>query len=184
MIVGSYFDGDEDMELAWKQHDAYHQALGLIIRTCNRFARIARAILDDQVHEKWGTIETCDHRTLQGAHDLLAAAWRMQNDFRQGVLPFEKSRSLLVAENEWLDWLAAEVSTWFDRPHFVRNVQLILCNQNQPKGYAAESQLCVDIIDHFRDVPWQTHWREAYVQDLTKDLAKLDAETSSNELKT
>ena len=53
-----------------------------------------------------------------------------------------------------LQSLSAEVESWIERPHFVRNVQLILCNQNQPVGYLAESQLCVDIIDHFRDVPW------------------------------
>ena len=96
MIVGTFFDGDDDAEIAWKQHDVYGEALGAIIQVGNRLTLFAKSLLDDKAHASWGTIETCDHRTLQGAHDILAAAWRFQNDFRQSDLPLERRPEPLV----------------------------------------------------------------------------------------
>ena len=74
MWVVPRFDGDVDMEVANKQHDVYGQALWIIVRQCNLYAEFARRVLDDADHSEWGTVESFDHRTLQGAHDLLAAA--------------------------------------------------------------------------------------------------------------
>nr|WP_294504256.1 hypothetical protein [uncultured Rhodopila sp.] len=174
MIVGTFFKCDDDAETAWKQHDVYGEALGAIIRTSNRLALFAKSLLDDKSHPNWGTIETCDHRTLQGAHDLLAAAWRFRHNFRQSELPLERSPELLVPhtpENLWLWWLRDEIEKWVWRPELVRDVQLILANQNQPVGYAAESRLCLALLDRFHDVPWNPEWRDTYESDLAKDLA-------------
>jgi hypothetical protein len=88
--VGKRFDGDDDTEVAWKQHDVYHQALGIIIESCNRLTRFAKALMDDKGHKHWGNAESCDHRTLQEAHDLLAAAWRFRQSLRQGELQLER----------------------------------------------------------------------------------------------
>lgn len=173
MIVGTTFEGDDDNHLAWLQHDVYRDALGIIISMCNSYARFARDLLDDQTHPEWGTVERCDHRTLQGAHDLLAGAWRYHNDCRQPDLPFTDSNPDHSAQRLWLDWLAMEVGGWINHPHLVRSVQLILTNQNQPPGYAAEARLCLDILDRFPDVPWKPQWRSAYERDLSKDRGKL-----------
>jgi hypothetical protein len=174
VIVGTFFKCDDDTEAAWKQHDVYGEALGAIIRTSNRLALFAKSLLDDKSHPNWGTIETCDHRTLQGAHDLLAAAWRFRHNFRQSELPLERSPELLVPhtpENLWLWWLRDEIEKWVWQPELVRDVQQILANQNQPAGYAAESRLCLALLDRFHDVPWNSRWRDAYESDLAKDLA-------------
>ena len=42
MIVGSFFDGDDDEQVAWKQHDVYGNALQIIVGTCNRLTWFAR----------------------------------------------------------------------------------------------------------------------------------------------
>ena len=79
MIVGTFFNGDDDNILARAQHDIYGDALGILISSCNRFTRFSKAVLNDTGHVDWGQIESFDHRTLQRAHDLLAAAWRYEN---------------------------------------------------------------------------------------------------------
>ena len=176
MIVGTFFDGDDDAEIAWKQHDVYGEALGAIIQVSNRLTLFAKSLLDDKAHAHWGTIETCDHRTLQGAHDILAAAWRFQNDFRQSDLPLRRRPEPLVPhtpENLWLWWLRDEIEKWVWQPALVRDVQLILSNQNLPIGYAAESRLCLGLIDRFHAVPWLPKWRDAYEKDLAVSLTGL-----------
>ena len=91
------------MEVPKKQNDVYGQALWIIVRQCNLYAEFARRVLDDADHSEWGTVESFDHRTLQGAHDLLAAVWRFRNDFRQSELPFVNKNSLDEVQELWLD---------------------------------------------------------------------------------
>lgn len=170
MIVGEFFDGDIDKEVAWKQHDVYGSALRTIIDACCGYALFARDLLNDQGHEEWGTIRKCDHRTLQGSHDLLAAAWRFRHDLRQPELPLANARSV-NPELMWLDWLRDELVDWRNHPELVKSVLTILSNQNQPAGYLAESQLRLDLLGRFHEVPWKQSWRDAYEQDHLRDLA-------------
>ena len=164
MIIAPQFQGDDGRSLANAQHDVYGDALLILIETCNRFARLARTLLDDTEHNDWGRIDgrDCDHRTLQGAHDLLAAAWRYETSARQRKLPFAETRNDASVQILWLNWLRNELSGWIDYPYLVRSVQVILTNQNNPVGYAAESRLCLDIMDRFPSVPWRSDLRKAY----------------------
>jgi hypothetical protein len=176
VIVGKYFEGDDDTEIAWKQHDVYGQALGAIIQTCNGLTLFAKALFHPETHSEWGTIESCDHRTLQAAHDILAATWRFRHDMRQAEFPLEKRPEPLVPhtpDNLWLWWLRGEIESWVWHPQLVRDVQLILTNQNQPIGYASESRLCLALLDRFPDVPWLSSKREALEKDLENDLNKV-----------
>lgn len=177
MWVVPRFDGDVDMELAKKQHEVYGQALGIIVRQCNLYAEFARSLLDDDDHPEWGTVESFDHRTLQGAHDLLAAAWRFRNAFRQSELPFVNKNSLDEAQKLWLDGLRNEVDRWINYPERVRWVQLILTNQNKPLGYIAEAQLALNIINGFSDVPWDQKLREVHEAALAEHRKQLEAGT-------
>ena len=177
MWVVPSFDGDVDMEVAKKQHDVYGPALWIIVRQCNLYAEFTRRVLDDADHLEWGTVESFDHRTLQGAHDLLAAVWRFRNDFRQSELPFVDKNFLDEVQQLWLDWLRHEISNWLHRPERVRWVQLILTNQNKPLGYIAEAQLALNIINGFSDVPWNQGLSEAHEADLAEYRKELGAET-------
>ncbi|WP_420722796.1 hypothetical protein [Hwanghaeella sp. LZ110] len=175
MIVGTYYEGDDDMEVAWKQHDVYDQGVRTIIDSCNSLARFAKMLLDDKSHDEWGTIERIDHRTIQPAHDLLAAAWRFRHDLRQSELRLERQPDTLVPpthENLWLRWLRAEIESWVWSPSLVRYVQLILTNQNQPIGYTAESKLALALIERFSEVPWTSGWRDAFEKNQENDLRK------------
>ena len=192
MLVFPWFDGDDDDEVAWKQHDVYRDALGIIVRKCNLFALRARALLDDTAHPDWGTVERFDHRTLQAAHDVLAAVWRFRHDARQfelsgDVLHPRRDRPLVDLEpsvepqdplvevpGRWLDWLRGEVDGWLHSPHLVRSVQLVLANQNEPAGYVAESQLTLDLLDRFEDVPWKPELCAVAEADLAESRARLE----------
>lgn len=168
MIVGSYFDGDDNKDLALTQHNVYGQALGIVVSTCNRYAAFAKSLLEDAGHTDWGGIEAFDHRVVQACHDLLAAAWRFREDSPQSKLPFEDPEHS-SSSDRWLDWLRNEVAGWIDQPHLVRSVQLILTNQNQSIGNMAESRLCLDILRRFPDVPWEATLRDAFARDLAND---------------
>ena len=158
MIVGSFYAGD-DLELALRQHDVYSEALGILVGRCNRLTRMAIAILQDTEHAEWGRVERFDHRTMQVAHDLLAAVWRFKVSPPQASLL--EGRPVERAEHDmthWLDWLEAEVSSWIDESWMIRLVQVILTNQNQPIGYDAESSLASMIAARFHFVPWADSW--------------------------
>ena len=177
MYVVPLFKGDVDMEVAEKQHDVYLQALRIIVCECDRYTEFTRSLLNDADHPEWGMVDSYDHRTLQHAHDLLAAVWRFRNDFRQLWLPFVDKKSLDEAQTLWLDWLRREIIGWIDYPHRVRWVQLILTNQNKLPGYIAESQLSLDIINWFTDVPWNQQFREAYEATLAERQGKVETES-------
>lgn len=183
MIVCRPFLGEDDTAIAWKQHDVYREALRVIVRGCNKLTRFAKALLDDTSHPKWGEVGSYDHRTLQSAHDLLAAAWRFRTDMRQLELGLERALEPLkprTPEEVWLIWLNREVQTWVDAPELVRDVQLILNHQNEPKGDIAEARLCLALLGRFSDVPWKPDYKEAHQTDLEAGLAKLSPRVASS----
>ncbi len=57
-------------------------------------------------------------------------------------------------------------------PCLISSVQLILTNQNEQPGYEAETQLCLDIVDRFPDVPWERRLHDALEADLSRDRDK------------
>ena len=179
MYVIPVFEGDVDMEVARKQHDVYQHALWIIVSKCNLYAEFSRRLLDDADHPEWGTVENFDHRTLQHAHDLLAAVWRFRNDFRWLQLPFVDADKDPLDEVQalWLDWLRQEIAGWIENPDRVRLVQWILTNQNEPPGYMAESQLSLSIINGFTNVPWDQKLREVYEASLAKHREAMEADT-------
>jgi hypothetical protein len=41
MIIGNFFDGDENYDLKIMQHEVYKDAIGLMISVCNSFSKCA-----------------------------------------------------------------------------------------------------------------------------------------------
>lgn len=174
MIVARYFEGDDDDDLAWRQHDVYPRALRSITDTCNGLTRFSRSLLGDKSPSLWGTISRYDHRTLQLHHDLLAAAWRYRIDSRQGKFPFDP-QFLTVdepLETHWLTWLRLEVESWWKDFLLVQQVQIILENQNSDAGYKAETRLASELLRRFSDVPWTPEWTKAIGADARAELVE------------
>lgn len=90
MIVGSRFHGDLQFgaHVMFKQHEAYYHALNTIVRICQEYGQLAYIVVKGHSNH-WEFVESFDHRSLQDAHDLLAAAWRFRHELkvRQMTLP-------------------------------------------------------------------------------------------------
>ena len=188
MIVTTRFDGDTGDyidQVQWAQHDVYHDALRIIVRNCMGQAKLAHMVLYDDWRERWNPSDGFDHRTLQVAHDILAAVWRrhafatrlvpLPFDGRQFPLPFEDvwdGDGPNFAER-WLKWLEDEVKSWnyvnfwiWDsddhNARLIRLVVRILENQNIPVGYRAETELAWELISKFQYVvPWERNFADA-----------------------
>ena len=158
MIVGTYFDADNDTTtaIAWIQHDVYWDALRIIVGACRDHVKSALLLLDQKWPKEWETDFSYDHRTLQVAHDFIAAAWR----YREPKMPlFLQVTDKDLIASEWLSWLRREVDLWSDQPNIVRNIMTILGNQNVDVGYRAEDCLARALLLRYADVPWKQSWR-------------------------
>lgn len=158
MIVGASFEGDWDDVLKWKQHDVYGNALGIIVATCREHVSRAASLLEVERPRQWETDVQIDHRTLQDAHDILAAVWRHATSPAQASPPLEvPATRVLHGVTGWLEWLHVEVHSWWREPRLVALVSAILANQNQQAGYQAEEELAELLHRRFSAVPW-CHW--------------------------
>ncbi len=157
MLVASIFKGDEDMEVAWLQHGVYYEAWDLIQRKCQALARFAHSYSGGDP-EECEYVTEFDHRTLQHAHDIIAAVWRSER------LPSVKQLKMHTGGHnatdpdfvgDWLNWLESEVESWIESPTLVRLVIQILRNQNTHVGYKAERELERTLFWRFSNVPWR-----------------------------
>ena len=167
MIIGNFFNGDDNYDLKIIQHDVYKDSIGLMISVCNSFSKCATPPADLPNPERWGCIDRCDHRTIQFAHDLLAAAYRFKYVFRPDEL---KSTQGKFHDKRWRNWLFSELLSWNKSPHLIGHFLTIMTNQNEPDGYAAESRLCIAILDRFPEIPWDPDFRSAFKKDLTREI--------------
>lgn len=169
MIVGHYFEDDVDTKLQWAQHDVYRDALRIIVTICDDLALFARRLLEDEAHKGWGETTRYDHRTLQMAHDLIAATWRYRFAPSERSFPFAETNLEFSADASamrgWLAWLKNEMWSWVNAPNLVRSVQIILTNQNEEQGYDAEKNLHRDLIRYYSDVPWEQSIRSLLKAD-------------------
>ncbi len=141
------------------QHDAYHEALGIIAGICQDYTNLAHRILGDR-ETGWEFMCRFDHRTLQDAHDKIAATWRSRCllTVRQMELPIEREYVKAPdVRGHWLKWLGDEVRSWTHDPHLIQLVVTILENQNNPVGYRAEANLNRELVFRYGDVPWNQY---------------------------
>ena len=167
MIIATYFPSDS-YQVAAAQHDVYHEALNIIVKTCNKFALFAMNLMHLQEYQNWGSAQQFDHRTLQLQHDLIAAVWRYKSNCVQQGLDFDEGKKSI--QLRWLGWLQVEVDSWIEKPDCVRLVQIILANQNNPLGQKSETLLSLAIMEYFPDVPWDVKLKTALERDAAKPL--------------
>ena len=122
---------------------------------CNEAALSAQKIMGCQARS-WGRVISIDHRTLQMAHDILAAVWRWSYGLHQDKFAWHPQHiSPLQIEAHWLSWLGGEVVGWQQKDEkLINEVQCILLNQNNDTGYDAEDRLTQFLLEKFVEVPW------------------------------
>ncbi len=166
MIVGRYFDGDNDKDLQSQQHDCYGEALRIIAHGSAQGYRNATLICDveDSIskEDRKKLSDGFDHRTLQMAHDHLAAYWRWHSNRRDPYLDGMEPCGI----SNWLSWLRREVELWPTlSPSIVRNVAVILMNQNTDTGYKAEDELLEALKGHYSGMPEIDYCQENSAQE-------------------
>ena len=155
MVVKDYFYGDNDpsFRVSWIQHDAYQEALRLIVCGCVEHIRSAFMLAFEDYPKKWDHSVKYDRRTLQLAHDVIAAAWRFECLKTELPLFFQTDHEDVIYF-KWFAWLQNELSLWRDQAAIVRNVIIILGNQNVENGYRAEDLLTQALVRRYLNVPW------------------------------
>ena len=155
MVVKDYFYGDNDpsFRVSLIQQDVYKSSLRLIVNACLDHMKAGFMLVGQDYPKKWDREFQFDHRTLQLAHDLVAAAWRF--DCLETELPlfFQLDREVVI-ERKWRSWLQNELGLWRDEPAIVRNVIIVLGNQNVENGYHAEDLLTQALVRRFDNVDW------------------------------
>jgi hypothetical protein len=123
VIVGPRFDGDDYEALQWKQHDAYHQALAIIVQEALGRLKRAEALLGPSALGDLVRQNDFDHHVLQDAHDLIAAIWRARHGHTHPTLPLA-GLHIEKAATEWLDWLRSFVRAELD-DRLMRSVLIV-----------------------------------------------------------
>lgn len=145
------FDGDDDKKLMLIQHDCYWSSTLQLFHQCVEG--------QTEVNLPW----KIDHRTIQDAHDLFAAAFRYDFKNSSGYektsediilgLAHQSSRQKTEDEiiNDWHDWLTNALD---GEDKIISELQTIYMNQNVAIGYEAEDKLRVLIIQKFSHLNW------------------------------
>jgi len=152
MIVGRVFEGDDDADTQDMQHDLYHDSLGIIVAGCRKHCERATRLLQvkDPLFDRFCASKSVDHRTIQSAHDLMAAYWRYRTRRTYPMLPFEdKDTARRRAIAEWLAWLQREIDSWADEPHLVRTLAACIADANTELGYQAEDALALALRERY-----------------------------------
>ena len=182
MIVAGRFHEDDDVDVMWIQHDVYNEALGIISGICQEYTNLAHRILDDDL-PKWEIINSYDHRSMQRAHDTIAAAWRLRclPSLRQMEFPLDgEPGEWPDFAGHWLKWLEEEVSSWKHHTPLIRLVVKIVQNQSVPVGYRAEDDLNVELLLHYEDVPWYQSVVDAVYSIRQAELTKQSEATGGS----
>jgi hypothetical protein len=154
MLVTRKFDGDNDEALKWQQHDCYGEASGIIAGGCLRHYESALRVTGQYTTGIAKQLEALrqsfDHRTLQDAHDFLAAWWRWRHHRHEPYLAGMEPATV----QGWLMWLRHEAGGWpAHAPDVVLQVAWVLLHQNTDKGYLAEDGLQSALRLHYNGMP-------------------------------
>lgn len=143
MIVGAMFEGDDHEPLQLQQHDAYQQALSIIVNEARRRLREAEALLGPTPLGNEVRLDRFDHHVLQDAHDLLAAIWRLEHGHLQPALDLA-GLHIEASATQWLDWLKWKVSVMDG--HLMRDI-LMLGYMDPDPEHSAERRLLGTLHD-------------------------------------
>lgn len=157
MIVSRVYLGDENEILKQVQYDEDDRNIGRIFSSARAELAHVDAILDANllITDTALAVERFDHRVLQGAHDIIAAAFRYHNDDGGQLRLFEDAdtqRTRYV--HEWNEWLEKQLLCFLRHPPFVRSVVECVIFANNVIGYMAEDRLCDFLLTHYNAIAW------------------------------
>lgn len=157
MIIGRAYPSDDNDLLQNVQHDLYSRHVFELFDAARKAMIWAADVLnaDLLVAERARTVERFDHRVLQDAHDIMAAAFRRKCDLGDWNRLLEGERDLGEHYRlAWLGWFTAELETLAKSPRLVRSVVQTVLLADTELGYAAERDVCDLLITRFGMEDW------------------------------
>lgn len=158
MIVTSVYRNDDNALLMSVQHDDYMRSVGSIFRAATNALVRADDLLGTEllIVEKARAVTTFDHRTLQGAHDILAAAYRYRHDDGGQMMLFEEASAKAARYCvHWRAWLGEQLHDLVEYPQFVRSVVESVVFANSVMGALAEMRTCGLLHSHYSTGDWE-----------------------------
>lgn len=169
MIVTNTFENDCNERLKLVQHDDYGRNVVKIFKAARSELIHANAILESHllIVKKAKEVSSINHRALQDAHDILAAAFRYQWDDGGQLALFEKHDSQSSRYSfEWTSWLERQLQDLVRYPQLVRSVVQSVVFTNTEMGYMAEGQVCAFLLSYFNAEDWM--FEDGYLETYKK----------------
>lgn len=159
MMVFNVYEHDTNEVLKWAQHDCYGgKVTHMFEQTKRRFIQ-ADMILQTNlpIIKEIRAIERLDHRVLQDAHDIIAAAYRHRHDDGGQLNLFRQDQKLEdYYASKWTQWYEDKITELLEYPSFVRFVVLAVLHSNSKTGYEFEHRLCGFLTDYFGMQNWNS----------------------------
>lgn len=157
MIVGTSYPSDDNEQLKHVQHEMYWQLVPQLFATARAELLRADEILDTKVliAEKVRSIKHLDHRVLQDAHDIMAAAFRYRYDDggQLNLLETDAERDERYRA-VWLEWFETELAALAKIPRFVRSTVQAVVLANTELGYVAERDVGELLVSRYGLEQW------------------------------
>ena len=165
MIIGDYFQGDDNQYVQDLQHDYYGKALVKIFKWCrHRYISSVRDLdLPTVIQNKVSCMNGFDHRTLQLFHDFIAASFRYYNAKElEPVIPFPGEDEAKRVIKLWSCYLEEELQRLSDTHNgLVRSViEAVSCPNPNPIGIKAEDRLAYIMVNDSRYDFLNSEWKK------------------------
>lgn len=159
MIVGTCFPGDDNDALKWVQHDAYGPVLHYWFERSRTRYLDAERLLNTRtaLGERIAAIDSFDHRSVQDAHDVMAAHFRRDIFTPQpDLFAPEAPRTTAYMADQWWEFVRKEVASLVNEPTITRLFLEACVRQRDSLGTGANAALTdalrarYDILPPFR----------------------------------
>lgn len=151
MIVCSGFPGDNNRTLMNVQHGVYSEMLARLFTGPRDRYRAAATLLrvESDLSERLRSMDGFDHRTLQLAHDRIAAYFRFCDDGGQLQLGESDADYRRRLEETWRAFVNSEVGLLTEDDEFTRAICTATAFGNKEPGVAAEHWLDQFLRDRY-----------------------------------
>lgn len=159
MIIAEVFEGDQNRVLKNVQHDEYGHSIWRMFESARSEFIHADAVLVTRlpIVEQARAVKSFDHRVLQDAHDIIAAAYRFRHDDSCQLQLLESPDLQPIRYlRHWSNWLGGQLQELVRRPLFVRATVESVVFANTDIGYKAENRLCDTLLIHFSAGDWMS----------------------------
>jgi hypothetical protein len=182
MNENSLVDGDTDWRHAsWNDWDCHLDDVRAIIAIYNEIQKCCRHLLADELTPCWEPVSSFEHRALYLVRRILFCAWYHNNFQNQADLPIGSKPKLNLSEARWswYHWLKQEIQSWFWEPSLLRKMTQLMQYPNQLKGYIAENELTLQLMERFDDIPWKKSFMNSVKAELDRDIQNLTSQNAT-----